>query len=855
MTLRLLFVMGLIACTTEKKGSAHAPTGRDSSVSPSVVLRASAEFVSGLVTLAATAENADRVVLLAGETVLAEAATYEWDTRSFPEGSYALKARAEGPGGVTDSAIVEVVVDRTPPKIVGSVPADGVPTTGVVVAVSISFDEPITAGRLELYRRAGIPVAGTLSIADRFLSLATAVVWGPDVLRIEVSEVSDRAGNVLARATLRASIPVRAGLGAPAPGDSVVLASKEPHAFIAYRTGGALAVKRIALASGDETSLGFASGAGSTEVSQPALVVAADGAPIVAFVRAASVELVRHDGQAFRPLPSPGVSGALDQPHLFFDASGTLHLSLRAGSRIVIRKWDGATWSAAGPDLDLGEPVQSYDAAFGADGGLVVVVADGQRKLAAHRLGRGWEAIGTEMQAAPLASVESPRLTFAGAVPIVAWAEQSEHQLAGAPFGRRNVYVARLGATWEKLGHALELTPKHDAFAPAIAATAAGKVYVAFREEEDSHLAVFDGEWRFVGGRQRGTVGLALDAAGAPMLALEDTTLVRVNADPSSPPFGLTARTDNTTCAIPEEIVDGTSIALLGCYADVASRTLIPAAVEYELVSPLWTDGADKRRAIVLPPGSTLAYKKHGVYGVPVGTILIKEFLWNGQPMETRFLVKRAEDRWNGYSFRWGGSTATLVESAGGQGRYGDHTHLFPSREQCLQCHNARIGFALGLQTANLDRSHAYAEATDHQLRAMNHIGMFDRAPGPMPPKMAAAEDATHSFALRSRTYLHTNCMHCHPGEDRVAQPAWGPHHWPLEHTNICDHNHIDEGTHETSVIWRRDQNFQRAGRMPPIGTLLPDPTNDILLRTWIDTMQPGDCPPFEGPPPPGIDD
>ena len=52
--------------------------------------------------------------------------------------------------------------------------------------------------------------------------------------------------------------------------------------------------------------------------------------------------------------------------------------------------------------------------------------------------------------------------------------------------------------------------------------------------------------------------------------------------------------------------------------------------IPYEPHSPLWSDGADKERALVLPPDGTLGYREAGTWELPSGAVLINYTIADG---------------------------------------------------------------------------------------------------------------------------------------------------------------------------------------------------------------------------------
>ncbi|HZI12296.1 MAG TPA: Ig-like domain-containing protein, partial [Myxococcus sp.] len=92
---------------------------------------------------------ADRVELLRDGEVLAELAppyTYRWETAGEAEGTYRLEARAVLGEVAFESEAREVVVDRTPPRLVSRTPEAGAEDVWVRAPVRAVFSEPLKAG-------------------------------------------------------------------------------------------------------------------------------------------------------------------------------------------------------------------------------------------------------------------------------------------------------------------------------------------------------------------------------------------------------------------------------------------------------------------------------------------------------------------------------------------------------------------------------------------------------------------------------------------------------------------------------------------------------------------------------------
>lgn len=303
--------------------------------------------------------------------------------------------------------------------------------------------------------------------------------------------------------------------------------------------------------------------------------------------------------------------------------------------------------------------------------------------------------------------------------------------------------------------------------------------------------------------------------------------------------------------------------------SDVPGRVPAPELVPYDVRSPLWSDGAEKRRFLVIPDGTSIGFRASGAWDLPVGAILVKEFaleLERGNPasthaLETRFFVRRASG-WEGYTYQWNdaqteaylldnGTTRTFTVTDPDEPQPIQHTHVYPSRSDCQRCHTAAAGGTLGLQTGQLNRSFDYGAVTDNQLRALEHAGFFGGCLPARPPalaQLADPTDATANLAARARSYLHANCAHCHlPGGtaptafDLRAETAWSA-------TGLCDavpqHGDLGvpgarlvrPGNAGDSTIWLRAA-MRGADQMPPLATLLPDEHGSNVIEAWIDDL------------------
>src|SRR5512138_3923951 len=81
-----------------------------------------------------------------------------------------------------------------------------------------------------------------------------------------------------------------------------------------------------------------------------------------------------------------------------------------------------------------------------------------------------------------------------------------------------------------------------------------------------------------------------------------------------------------------------------GLYARGSTEEIAAGVLPFSPQYPLWSDGAEKRRWIRLPPGTCIDARAPDRWVFPVGTRLWKEFSL-GRRLETRML-ERTRDGW-----------------------------------------------------------------------------------------------------------------------------------------------------------------------------------------------------------------
>jgi uncharacterized repeat protein (TIGR03806 family) len=312
-----------------------------------------------------------------------------------------------------------------------------------------------------------------------------------------------------------------------------------------------------------------------------------------------------------------------------------------------------------------------------------------------------------------------------------------------------------------------------------------------------------------------------------------------------------------------------------GAFTDLAALTPAQALMPYQVIAPLWSDGAQKGRWLAVPRGRTIAFAAEGEWGFPAGTVFVKHFAITTDErvperqrrLETRFLVRDEAGGVYGVTYRWraDGSDAELlaggldepvaVVTASGATRM--QTWHYPSREECLRCHNPVAGFVLGVSTRQLDHpspgrpGQAASPSPDNPLQRLADRGWLDHPPPASSlatlPHLVAPDNDSESLESRVRSYIDANCAFCHrPGMVGFANFD-GRAAIPLDQANlirgrvIIDHgidrarNIMPKDPWRSMILVRLEAEDEL--RMPPLAHQRIDRSAATLLRAWIASL------------------
>ena len=305
-----------------------------------------------------------------------------------------------------------------------------------------------------------------------------------------------------------------------------------------------------------------------------------------------------------------------------------------------------------------------------------------------------------------------------------------------------------------------------------------------------------------------------------------------------------------------------------GFFSDLVAQYPSKDVLPYELISPLFSDYADKLRFIYMPSEGFAEYRPNEVFDFPEGTVLIKTFAYlnnheksnlNKQLLETRLLIKK-NDEWKNVSYIWNEEQSDAFLSVAGktittqfvnnEGDIQDVRYRVPNINQCKECHQLNKSIRpIGPKPRNLDKEFSYEDGVMNQLDKWHKQGWIKKD-----IKVKAMTDWTNTLASmnsRARSYLDINCGHCHIkggsadttglyldfAENREIH--LGFYKKPIAAGRASNNlkYSIVPGEPDSSILVYRMHSLDPGIMMPESGRALEHKEGTELIRKWIENL------------------
>jgi uncharacterized repeat protein (TIGR03806 family) len=318
-----------------------------------------------------------------------------------------------------------------------------------------------------------------------------------------------------------------------------------------------------------------------------------------------------------------------------------------------------------------------------------------------------------------------------------------------------------------------------------------------------------------------------------------------------------------------------------GLFASTRDHRPVRGVIAYSVNSELWADGATAERFLAVPGTGRIGLDGMGNWRFPEGSVLVRTVSLKtdsghlaGRRLETQILHFES-DAWRPYSYVWDdqqtdavladakGATRTIsVEDPQAPTGHRERPYRIAARAECVLCHNPWVekrttifgvqsASPLGVNTIQMNKQSAGFHRPLNQLTSLHAMGLLDWRPDPgRLPALVDPYDESADLERRARSYLQTNCSHCHQfNAGGTANIALG-FEVPLDQTKTVDVRPIQgtfniggariiaPGDPTRSVMYYRISKLG-GGRMPRAGSSEVDVRAVRMIHDWIARIPP----------------
>jgi hypothetical protein len=224
-----------------------------------------------------------------------------------------------------------------------------------------------------------------------------------------------------------------------------------------------------------------------------------------------------------------------------------------------------------------------------------------------------------------------------------------------------------------------------------------------------------------------------------------------------------------------------TMLSQTGLYSDVPSKALATGVYPFSPTYALWSDGADKKRWVYMPPGGKIqtdtTARGMEFWQYPKGFKLWKEFSRDGKVIETRLMQKLGDGLkdWYMVAFKWNDTQTEATALPDGEMNAMGTQHDIPTKKACEDCHSTMYDHALGFSALQLSHDDVAGAMT---LAKAVELGWFNTPPPAAGYKLPGTEVEQQALG-----YLHANCGMCHNSFSNVYTTKTSMNLWTqLDH-------------------------------------------------------------------------
>jgi uncharacterized repeat protein (TIGR03806 family) len=288
----------------------------------------------------------------------------------------------------------------------------------------------------------------------------------------------------------------------------------------------------------------------------------------------------------------------------------------------------------------------------------------------------------------------------------------------------------------------------------------------------------------------------------------------------------------------------------------------------YDVITPLFSDYASKKRFVWMPTGTNATYAgADKALNFPDGAALIKNFYYNNvQPTgETKILETRLMYRKNGFwqfaNYVWNEAQTEAVLDLQGSNvpvswidedqNIREVLYRIPNVLECQTCHKSSlVSIPIGVKPQNLNMTYDYVQGPSNQLMKWQQTGYLQ---GNIPANIETTvrwDDQTAVLSERVRAYLDMNCSHCHTAgghcDYRPVKFAYSESADPVNQ-GVCVEPEenlgpslthiISVGNIEKSVLHFRLNTTDETKRMPLLGRTVIHEEAVQMIADYINSL------------------